>query len=191
MKIQFLKTFVLPVFDYCLSLSIYYSQKAIQKLSNCYYLCLYKLLKVKAKIDYRFQGDFNRLNDRLSGYGLLSFQHRALTRLLFFSHKLINNALFPRDLNDKLLVNNSFDKHYNLRNNDKFFISCINYESKFKEVTFSDFIAKLINNLCHEQIKFILTNFKNFVYKNLNFLFLKFVNIFEKFNLTYNLNFFI
>ncbi len=75
-KIQFLKTFVLPVFNDCLSLSICYSQKAIQKLSICYYLCLYKILKIKAK-----------LNDRL-----LSFQHRALTRLLFFSHKLINNA---------------------------------------------------------------------------------------------------
>ena len=46
-KVQFFKTFILPHFDYCISLAMYYNKYLIQKLSNLYSLCLYKLLKVK------------------------------------------------------------------------------------------------------------------------------------------------
>ncbi|RNA10683.1 hypothetical protein BpHYR1_023699 [Brachionus plicatilis] len=42
-KIQFLKTFILPNFDYCLSL------KTIQKLANYYNYFLYKLLNIRLK----------------------------------------------------------------------------------------------------------------------------------------------
>ena len=35
-KIQFFKTFILPLFDYCLTLSIYYEKYLITKLSSCY-----------------------------------------------------------------------------------------------------------------------------------------------------------
>ncbi len=46
-KVQFFKTFILPHFDYCISLAMYYNKCLIQKLSSLYSLCLYKLLKVK------------------------------------------------------------------------------------------------------------------------------------------------
>ncbi len=42
-KIQFFKTFILPDFDYCLSLIIYFPSTAYQILYNCFNLCLYKL----------------------------------------------------------------------------------------------------------------------------------------------------
>ncbi len=42
-KLQFFKTFILPYFDYCMSLHIYYPKVAIIKLTKCFYLCLYKL----------------------------------------------------------------------------------------------------------------------------------------------------
>jgi hypothetical protein len=35
-KIQFFKTFILPCFDYCSTLAIYYSKRIIQKIANCY-----------------------------------------------------------------------------------------------------------------------------------------------------------
>ena len=35
-KIQFFETFILPLFDYCLTLSIYYEKYLITKLSSCY-----------------------------------------------------------------------------------------------------------------------------------------------------------
>jgi hypothetical protein len=42
-KIQFFKTFLLPYFDYCISLLIYYQKTAIQMLCKMYYFCLKKL----------------------------------------------------------------------------------------------------------------------------------------------------
>ena len=35
-KVQFFKSFILPYFGYCLSLSIYYSKSILQKLCNSY-----------------------------------------------------------------------------------------------------------------------------------------------------------
>ena len=46
-KIQFFKTFLLPYFDYCLSLFIYFPKSAIQRICNIYNICLYKLFKFK------------------------------------------------------------------------------------------------------------------------------------------------
>ena len=46
-KIQFFKTFLLPYFDYCLSLYIYFPKFAIQRICNIYTICLYKLFKFK------------------------------------------------------------------------------------------------------------------------------------------------
>ena len=36
-KVQFFKTFCLPYFDYCLTLSIYYGKTILSKLYRCYY----------------------------------------------------------------------------------------------------------------------------------------------------------
>ena len=41
-KIQFFKSFILPYFDYCCSLFIHFLKCILQKLSNLYYLCLFK-----------------------------------------------------------------------------------------------------------------------------------------------------
>lgn len=46
-KIQFFKTFILPFFDYCSTLLIYYPKESIQKLANAYNQCLFKLLGIK------------------------------------------------------------------------------------------------------------------------------------------------
>jgi hypothetical protein len=46
-KIQFFKTFILPYFDYCLSLIIYFSSAAYQSFYNCLNLCLFKLFNFK------------------------------------------------------------------------------------------------------------------------------------------------
>jgi hypothetical protein len=47
-KIQFLKTFILPYFDYCATLCIYFSKEILQKLANTYNTCIFKLIDVKA-----------------------------------------------------------------------------------------------------------------------------------------------
>jgi hypothetical protein len=49
-KIHFFKTFILPYFDYCLSLIIYFPPSAYQSLNNFFNLCLYKLFKFKPEV---------------------------------------------------------------------------------------------------------------------------------------------
>ena len=44
-RLQFFKTFILPIFDYCLSLICYFSKTQINRLANCYKSCLFKLFR--------------------------------------------------------------------------------------------------------------------------------------------------
>ena len=84
-KIQFIKTFILPYFDYCSTLCIYYSIDIIQKLANTYNNCLFKLINTKqiCNLSIQTSSDFNKWNNLLSIYNLNSFQHRILFRLHF------------------------------------------------------------------------------------------------------------
>ena len=49
-KVHFFKTFLLPHFDYCASLFIYFSNTLINKLKKLYNLCLFVLLRLELKI---------------------------------------------------------------------------------------------------------------------------------------------
>ena len=46
-KLHFFKTFLLPHFDYCASLFIYFSKTLINKLHKLYNLCLFVLIRLK------------------------------------------------------------------------------------------------------------------------------------------------
>ena len=82
-KIQFIKTLILPYFDYCSTLFIYYSINIIQKLANTYNNCSFKLINTKQICNLSIQtfSNFNKWNNLLSIYYLNSFQHRILFRL--------------------------------------------------------------------------------------------------------------
>ncbi|RNA16326.1 hypothetical protein BpHYR1_005092 [Brachionus plicatilis] len=105
-KIQFFKTFILPHFDYCLSLVIYFSKPAIQSLSNAYYISIFKLIHLKAQI--------------------------------------LKNPESPLPLETQLIVNESLNKPYNLRNSKKLYtpgslVKINNFfgpEFEKKEITF-------------------------------------------------------
>ena len=135
-KIKFFKSFILPFFDYCLSIIIYFLRVAIQKLANCFYLSLYKLFKF----------NYNTLdpiivNNFLERYGLFSFQHRVIHKLFSFSHKILNNCNSPTGLSSQFQKNSSLDKCYNLRNLDKFYIPSRN--KNCGEDTFAYFFSNL------------------------------------------------
>jgi hypothetical protein len=82
-KIQFLKTFILPYFDYCSTLCIYFSKEILQKLAKTYNNCIFKLINTNKTFNFLIQSsnDFNLWNNHLDIYNLYSFQHRILFRL--------------------------------------------------------------------------------------------------------------
>ena len=71
-KIQFLKTFILPHLDYCATLCIYFPKHVLQKLANTFNNCIFKLLKTKAVRSFNVStsDDFNKWNSYLEKYGL-------------------------------------------------------------------------------------------------------------------------
>jgi len=181
-KIQFFKSFIMPYFDYCLSLSLklYYFPKAIlQKLANCYYRTLFKLFK------FDFMGkDFNEINLFLENFNLFAFQHRVFYRTFLFSYKIHNYSFSPPSLKDKLKTNLNRDLVYDLRNKDN--LIELGARNKFGQLTFGYVFPKLINNCCLLQISSLdFKNFKQYLNQNINLLYNKIVKNFSRFNLNY------
>ena len=173
-KIQFSKTFILPYFTYCITLSIYFPKSTLQSLSNFYYYCLYKLFKLK------HCENLTELNNSLESKGLCSFQHLLLNRLLIFSHKILNKKNAPIQLNN-LLINQKNTNH-NLRSNNILFKSTIP-RNHYGESTFNYFFPNLVNTLCKNDI-FLDINFFNIRIKNnINLLVIKFIEKFSKFDI--------
>ncbi|CAF1017588.1 unnamed protein product [Brachionus calyciflorus] len=73
-RLQFFKSFILPHFDYCMSLYMYFPKRSLQKLANTYNYTIIKLLKIENHIS-RIE-DYNRLHLKLREFNLDCFQHR-------------------------------------------------------------------------------------------------------------------
>ena len=79
-KIQFFKSFILPYFDHCLSIFVYFSKTAISKIYKCYLFCLFKLFNFSI-------ANFNTIyefNTYLNDYNLNTFQYRLIKKLCNF-----------------------------------------------------------------------------------------------------------
>ncbi len=100
-KLQFFKSFILPYFDYCATLFGYFPKETIQKLANCYNICLNKLLGLKTIV--QTSKDYNKLNNLLEKYGLANFQHRIIARTTAFSFKVFNDLNAPVTLAKSLI----------------------------------------------------------------------------------------
>ena len=92
MRLQFFKTFVLPHFDYCISLVIYYSPELRLKLIYLYNMCLRRLKIVHLAFDQHIRNIYPLVfNASLSCLGLFSYGCRVFYRLSLFIHKTLHN----------------------------------------------------------------------------------------------------
>jgi hypothetical protein len=178
-KLQFFKTLLLPNFDYCLTLTIYYSKTAIQKLSNLYYNCLYKLFKFQLN-----NMEINWVNSFLKRYNLFSLQHRVFYRFSIFSYNCKNNWRII----DNFETNSIRNTGHNLRNSNHL----TRYHINLKEGknTFHYFFSKFINSYYINKFQLKYSVFKKFVLDNLHSFFDHFVFLFPKFHLEINIFYF-
>ena len=182
-KVQFMKTFILPHFDYCLSLIIYYPKKTIQKLANYYNYCLYKLLNIRHKV--YDSNDFNSLNNLLNNFKLDCFQHRIIKRLSSFIYKVLNYKESPKQLRSYLYQNVSLAKPYNLRNKFDYVLPLKgNFNDKMEE-TFQHFFPKFMNCFLKEDLNLKFRLYTIRINNNVNRIFLEFLNKFQRFDLNY------
>jgi hypothetical protein len=186
-KIQFLKTFLLPHFDYCSSICIYLPKASIQKIANSYNNCIFKLLDTNRVKNTKINSidDYNIWNNNLEYYGLQAYQHRIIIRLSTYIHKILNNSNSPANLVACFTYNNNLNKKYNLRNLNKLYIpSKGKYNDRF-ENTFNYFFSKFVNELYSEDLLLGFNLFKIRVINNINCNFLKFIKTFEKFDINF------
>ena len=141
-KIQFFKTFLLPYFDYCISLLIYYQKSAIQRLSKMFYLCLNKLFNVSF-----LDQTHDEINCFLSNYNISSFHHRFIERVLSFLHKIIYVKNSPTQLKNWIRPTILSNNQYALRSNQKTVFQTYRSNSKFGDITFQNFFSKFLNDV--------------------------------------------
>jgi hypothetical protein len=187
-KIQFLKTFILPYFDYCSTLCIYFSKEIIQKLANSYNNCIFKLVDTKKICNFTINSsnDFNLWNNQLSYYNINSFQHRILFRLNTYIYKILHYKNSPRNLSKLFIFNSALNKKYSLRNTNDLYIPSIGRYNDNGEKQFDYFFSKFINEIMSKnEIELDFDLFKTRAKNNINLLFLDFVVIFINFDLNF------
>jgi hypothetical protein len=187
-KIQFLKTFILPYFDYCSTLCIYFSKEIIQKLANSYNNCIFKLVDTKKICNFTINtsNDFNLWNNQLSYYNINSFQHRILFRLNTYIYKILHYKNSPRNLSKLFIFNSALNKKYSLRNTNDLYIPSIGRYNDNGEKQFDYFFSKFINEIMSKnEIELDFDLFKTRAKNNINLLFLDFVVIFINFDLNF------
>ena len=93
--------YILPYFDYCLSLIIYFPSAAYQSLCNCFNLCLFKLFNFKPEYNSEEEDEEKIMSDflvKLQSYQLFTLQARIYSKLLIFAHGIKTNARSPLEL---------------------------------------------------------------------------------------------
>jgi hypothetical protein len=78
-KMQFFKSFMLPYFDYCSTLSFYFAKTALQRMCNCFNISLLKLFKIKNEANNN--DELSLHNNKLEALGLFTFEHRLVAKL--------------------------------------------------------------------------------------------------------------
>ena len=104
-KIHFFKTFILPYFDFCLSLIIYYLKYTFQSISNCFNLFHYRFFKFKSDIHYsEMENKRETMSEFLVKfkYDLFTLQARIYANLLTFAHSILLSENAPDILKKKL-----------------------------------------------------------------------------------------
>jgi len=152
-KLQFFKSFILPYFDYCLSLLIYFPKSTIQKLKNRYDFCLLKLFNIKIseynlfkqKIEADSTDITNAFNTSLSEIVLAAFAHRFLRTATLFIHKIVNISTSPQLLAKQIVFKKDQKNNYSLRNSENVCIPPT--KTLTGEESFSYFFSSLLNNV--------------------------------------------
>jgi hypothetical protein len=176
-KLQFFKTFILPHFDYGMTLAIYFHSKAIQKICKSYYFCLHKLL------GYKFPGmSHTQINDTLSEDNIPSFNHRLVSRLLIFIHKTSYDRRGPVQLREWLEPATLLNKRYNLRSNNRVAYVPTRVATRFGDTTFFNFFCNFLNKINFVSLS---KNFKDFEFElksNINLFLSSLLTVVPKFN---------
>ena len=180
-RLQFFKSFILPSFDFGLSLAIYFSKSALSKLCRAYYNSIYLLLNLKF-----VNHSSSDINSSLSEYKLMSFQHRITYKLSTFAFNKINNPQSPLKLKEFLAESDrTHIKVLRFPN----IIDYVKFSTSYGEKTVVNFYASFFNKIEQNRLLFYIKdflNYKKFLLQYLDLIVNKLTCIFSNFNITIN-----
>ena len=172
----FFKAFILPSFDYCISLALYFSKKSLQKLCKSFYFCLYKLFK------FNFYNKSEKyINEFLEPFGISSFQNRFVTKILLFIAKIGTIKAAPIVLKKQIQLKECLNLNHNLRSNRALRVEVKRRFTKFGDNMFESIGAKLINKLIILNFYDNLITFKSVLFRNINLITEIFISVLPKF----------
>ena len=174
-------------FDYCLSLLIYFPKSTIQGLSDCFNFCLFKLFKFKIEsesVELINSNDINNFNLKLQKFGLFSFQHRLMNKLLSFLNNIISCDQAPSNLKSQIVQSESTKPNTKSTRRNVYNEAIT---EKFGQLTFDYFFSKLKSNLHTNDFKNTFSSFKNLIMSNMYTNFPIFINLFARFNVEYRI----
>ena len=177
-KLQFFKSFILPIFDYCNTLILFFPKTSISMLNKLYNKCLFKLFGFDVNL-FRTANDFNNY---LFLYGLSTFSHRLLNKFCIFIKNILDRPNSPTGVKN-LLRKFEPEHDYNLRKFQVFDETRTSARIISGELTFSFFYSKFINKILCDEIFIEEKLFKTRIKNNINILYLKFIHNFSRFDL--------
>jgi hypothetical protein len=191
-RINFFKTFVLPCFDFGLSLIIYFSKTAIDKITKAFYKCIFHIFKIDCSVL-----SIAEINKALFDYKLTAFQSRVFVKLASFAFQMKFLPHAPTDLKEQL-CDAAVRHDYVLRQSSLNFIEPDGVKvTKPGQLTFKFFFSNLLNkhkllqsafNIYSHIDKLIL--FKKEISRRLDDFVNSFLLLHDKFSMKDNLNFF-
>lgn len=181
-RLQFFKTFILPHFDYCLTLMIYFPKHTIQKIANCYYYCLFKLFSINPTINNTH--DINQFNIELEKLNINTLVHRLIYRLSTFIYNIYNKSIIL-ELKSSFIFKFNTSTRYELRNRNHLVVPSIGKYNDYYKHSFHYFFSKFINQFLIQDMILSEATFKSRVKNNLNLFFVDYIATFNKFDLIY------
>ena len=163
---------------------IYYPKETIQKITNCYNYCLYKLFRINPIIINT--NDINLFNNQLEQLNLNTLVHRLIYRLSTFIYN-INNKNIILELKSYFIFKCNTSASYKLRNRNNLVIPPIGKYNNYYKDSFPYFFAKFINEFILQDMCLKETTFNCRVKNNLNLYLFDFLRIFEKFDSKYKI----
>ena len=164
-KVHFFKTFLLPHFDYCTSLFVYFSNALINKLYKLYNLCLYILLRLELT-----QLSIEQQQSLLKPFNLLPYKFRLFYRFSLFSHNILNKHFL---LNISCLLKPIVKIHNTREQNTNIFDSPLS-QSVNGAKRISVVLTTMINKVLRNSTNLTIKDFKEYLKDNLHSLFEKF-----------------
>jgi hypothetical protein len=165
-KVQFFKSFILPHFDYCFSLYIYFPKSLIDVIERFFNICIFRLFKIK--LTGLSLDDQARL---LKEHNILPFKYRYFYRICIFSFNIMNNKIL-NNIRAKL----KFRQEFRFRNINTIVELDKIEKTKFGSHRLSVFLVNFINKVIKFSFQLDLKLFKQSMMENISINFKNFVN---------------